>query len=48
MGDPSRARERLGWEPEVSFEKMIAEMVENDLRLLGESVREPAHPRPVL
>ena len=31
VGDPSLARERLGWEPEISFEAMIAEMVETDL-----------------
>jgi GDPmannose 4,6-dehydratase len=30
-GDSSRARERLGWQPEVSLEAMIAEMVEADL-----------------
>ena len=33
VGDPSKARERLGWEPRTSFEDMIAEMVEADLRL---------------
>lgn len=31
LGDPSRAAERLGWRPEISFEAMIAEMVEADL-----------------
>jgi GDPmannose 4,6-dehydratase len=31
LGDPSRARERLGWVPETSLEEMIAEMVEADL-----------------
>ena len=31
VGDPSRARERLGWEPETSFEAMIEEMVRGDL-----------------
>jgi GDPmannose 4,6-dehydratase len=34
VGDPSRARTRLGWEPRRSFEGLIAEMVDNDLRLL--------------
>lgn len=37
LGDPRLARERLGWEPEVSFEAMIAEMVEHDLALLRTS-----------
>jgi len=34
VGDPSRAREQLGWQPRTSFEDMIAEMVEADLRAL--------------
>ena len=31
LGDPSRAREKLGWVPEISFEAMIQEMVAHDL-----------------
>jgi GDPmannose 4,6-dehydratase len=31
VGDISLARERLGWEPETSFEAMIEEMVRADL-----------------
>jgi len=31
QGDPSKARQRLGWEPEISFEEMIQEMVDSDL-----------------
>ncbi len=31
LGDPTKAREKLGWEPEISFDKMIKEMVEYDL-----------------
>jgi GDPmannose 4,6-dehydratase len=34
VGDPSRARERLGWEPSLSFEQLVARMVEADLRTL--------------
>jgi GDPmannose 4,6-dehydratase len=34
VGDPSRARERLGWRPDRSFEALVAEMVEADLALL--------------
>jgi GDPmannose 4,6-dehydratase len=30
VGDPSRARDRLGWVPEIGFAAMIAEMVEAD------------------
>jgi GDPmannose 4,6-dehydratase len=31
LGDPARAKEKLGWVPEISFESMISEMVANDL-----------------
>lgn len=33
VGDPGRARERLGWRPTLSFEQLIERMVEADLRL---------------
>jgi GDPmannose 4,6-dehydratase len=32
QGDPSRARERLGWQPEVTFDEMVRLMVRADLR----------------
>ncbi|MEW6594360.1 MAG: GDP-mannose 4,6-dehydratase [Thermodesulfobacteriota bacterium] len=32
LGDPTKAREKLGWVPEVSFGELVAEMVEEDLR----------------
>ncbi len=35
VGDPSRARERLGWEPRMSFEALIRLMVDSDLSYLG-------------
>ena len=31
LGDPSKAREKLGWEPETSFEELVHEMVVHDL-----------------
>lgn len=31
LGDPKRARTRLGWTPQVTFEEMCAEMVSQDL-----------------
>jgi GDPmannose 4,6-dehydratase len=34
VGDPSKARERLGWEPQVSFEQLVRRMVDADLREL--------------
>jgi GDPmannose 4,6-dehydratase len=37
VGDPSRARERLGWEPTVDFEQMVRLLVDADLeRLRGQ------------
>lgn len=35
VGDPTRARERLGWRPTISFEELIHRMVDADLRALG-------------
>lgn len=31
LGDPSKAKEKLGWVPEVTLDEMIVEMVGNDL-----------------
>jgi GDPmannose 4,6-dehydratase len=38
VGDASKARGALGWEPEVSFEELIRMMVEADLALLKHSL----------
>jgi GDPmannose 4,6-dehydratase len=35
VGDPSKARELLGWEPQTSFEQLMAELVEADLARVG-------------
>ncbi len=32
LGDPTKAREALGWEPEITAREMCAEMVASDLR----------------
>jgi GDPmannose 4,6-dehydratase len=34
MGDPSKAREKLGWEAKVGFEELVKMMVEGDLKRL--------------
>jgi len=34
VGDASKAREKLGWKPEVGFEKLVEMMVDADLALL--------------
>jgi GDPmannose 4,6-dehydratase len=45
VGDPTRAREVLGWHPRWSFEAMIAEMVDADLAALsGPSPAAPDRP----
>ncbi|WP_306849536.1 GDP-mannose 4,6-dehydratase [Cupriavidus necator] len=31
LGDPGKAKARLGWEPEITLDEMIAEMVASDL-----------------
>ena len=38
LGDPIRAKEKLGWEPKITVEEMAAEMVASDL----ESARQHA------
>ena len=32
LGDPTRAREELGWVPKISFKELVAEMVREDLK----------------
>ena len=34
IGDPTRAREELGWRPQLSFEGLVERMVRADLRAL--------------
>ncbi len=34
IGDPAKAREKLGWHPETSFEDLVKMMVDADIRLL--------------
>ena len=33
LGDPSKAKEKLGWEPKITLEEMVHEMMENDITL---------------
>jgi len=43
VGDPTRARQRLGWKPERSFEELVAEMVAADLEgLRGAAPADPS------
>jgi len=33
LGDPSNAKEKLGWVPEISFEQLVKEMVVEDMKI---------------
>ena len=33
LGDPSKAKKKLGWQPKISFDQLVKEMVESDLKL---------------
>jgi GDPmannose 4,6-dehydratase len=33
LGDPTKAKEKLGWTPQTSFQELVAEMVREDLRI---------------
>jgi GDPmannose 4,6-dehydratase len=33
IGDPKKAREKLGWEPKTSFKELVALMVDADMKL---------------
>ncbi|MGO6816536.1 GDP-mannose 4,6-dehydratase [Rhizobium brockwellii] len=32
LGDASKAKEKLGWEPQISFDALVAEMIREDLK----------------
>lgn len=34
-GDPSKASEKLGWTPTITFDELVHEMLENDMKLEG-------------
>jgi len=33
LGDPSKAKEKLGWTPKVTFDELVSEMVREDLKI---------------
>jgi GDP-D-mannose dehydratase len=41
VGDPSKARERLGWEPTVGFEELVHGLVDADVERLQASSHTP-------
>ncbi len=32
LGDPTKAKKKLGWEPKISFQELVSEMVRTDLK----------------
>ena len=32
LGDPTKAKEKLGWTPKTSFQELVSEMVKEDLK----------------
>jgi len=36
LGDPSKAKDVLGWVPQIAFEALVKEMVEADIKLLAD------------
>ena len=38
LGDPRKARERLGWEPKVGFEELVKMMVDADVAALEDQL----------
>jgi GDPmannose 4,6-dehydratase len=44
IGDPAKARDRLGWRPELGFEQLIERMVRADLQALQGAGHVPASP----
>lgn len=49
LGDPSKAKEKLGWEPEISVQEMCAEMVCEDLKIARRHalLKEHGHELPI-
>lgn len=39
VGDPSKAREKLGWQPKTTFEDLVGIMVEADLKRIGSQIK---------
>jgi GDPmannose 4,6-dehydratase len=38
VGNPAKAHEKLGWQPDVSFDGLVKMMVDADLRYLGREI----------
>ena len=43
LGDPSNAKNKLGWVPEISVQEMCVEMIDEDLKVAKRSVLLKSH-----
>ena len=34
IGDPSKAKKKLGWEPKIQLQELVKEMMDSDLKLM--------------
>lgn len=34
LGDPSKAKAKLGWQPKITFDELVSEMVKSDLKMI--------------
>ena len=39
LGDATKAREKLGWNPKVTFDELVQEMVESDMRITKQHLK---------
>ena len=39
LGDPSKARKKLGWKPKINLNNLIAEMIDSDLSKVKKSLQ---------
>ena len=46
IGDPAKARRKLGWEPKVRFKELVRIMVEADLELAKREAQIASLPQP--
>jgi GDPmannose 4,6-dehydratase len=48
LGDPTKAKQKLGWEPQVSFDELVEMMVESDLEMARreQTLRRAGHAMP--
>jgi GDPmannose 4,6-dehydratase len=48
LGDPTKAKEKLGWSPKVTFKELVKEMIESDLKLARKDALVKQHGHKIL